>query len=166
MPCGVQADLNERLVSNIIGFLGNQLRKKGTRSIDDQNIHNAILTAAVDGSMMKENKINAVATRLGQRWEAVKSAVLRRIKLDQEEEEKAIEIDEGGPGQPKLSVWKQLKRSTRCDKYELPGLYAFCHDETYFRFSSRRSEPLREHTALRECARRSHCSAAPWCASA
>ena len=77
------------------------------------------------------------------RWEAVKRAVLRRVKLDEEEKDVDEQQQDG-------SVWTRLARSTRCDKYELPGLYAFCHDETFFRFSSRRSEPLREHVGMRK----------------
>jgi hypothetical protein len=68
--------------------------------------------------------------------------VLRRVKLDEEERECAEESNGAS--------WKRIPRSTRCDAYELPGLYAFCHDENFFRFSSRRSEPLREHVDVGE----------------
>ena len=68
----------------------------------------------------------------------VKSAVLRRVKIDMEETETTH------------GIWTQRKRSVRSDKYELPGFYAFCHDELFFRFISSRSQPLREHTGVGE----------------
>ena len=131
-------ELDERLIQNVIKFFEDHLRTRGNRHAEDQNIHDAILAALVDRDMESEKLINTVATCLGVRWDTVKRAVLRRMKLDDEETEKV----EG--------AWTRRKRSTRCDRYELPGLYAFCHDETIFRFSSRRSEPLREHVDVRE----------------
>ena len=138
-----RAEIDHRVVVNLIAFLGDHLRTKGTRHAEDQNTHDAILTALVDAQMAEDKLITAVARLLGVRWEAVKRAVLRRVKLDEEEKD----VDEQ---QPDGSVWTRVARSTRCDKYELPGLYAFCHDETFFRFSSRRSEPLREHIGMRK----------------
>mmetsp|Transcript_14561 Transcript_14561/g.34487 ORF Transcript_14561/g.34487 Transcript_14561/m.34487 type:complete len:174 (-) Transcript_14561:356-877(-) len=82
--------------------------------------------------------INAVAVMFGVRWDAVKNAVVRRIKIDDEETEKH------GP------IWTIIPRSKRCDAYELKGLNLMCHDDNIFRFSSRRSEPLREHVGVGE----------------
>jgi len=82
--------------------------------------------------------VNAVAELLGVRWHAVKQAVLHRMKIDDEESERVV------------GVWQQRVRSMRCDAYVLPGLYAFCHDENFFRFASRFSEPLREHVDVGE----------------
>ena len=70
-----------------------------------------------------------------------RDAVLRRMKLDDEE----LERPESG------GSWQRCARSKRCDCYRLPGLNLFCHDERLFRFSSRpRSEPLREHINMGE----------------
>ena len=69
----------------MITFLGDHLRTKGTRGAEDQNILNAILVALVDGQMVEDKIMNTVAELLGVRWRAVKSAVLRRVKLDDEE---------------------------------------------------------------------------------
>lgn len=125
----------------MITFLGDHLRTKGTRGAEDQNILNAILVALVDGQMVEDKMINAVATLLGARWHAVKSAVLRRVKIDDEERQ-------GTHG-----IWMRTPRSERVDKYVLQGFYLFQHDENYFRFSSRKSEPMREHIGLREHSR-------------
>jgi len=132
--------LNERLVGSIIKFLTDHLPSKGsgTRHAGDQNIHDAILTALVDENMVEDRLISRVAKLLGVRWEAVKRAVLRRVKIDMEETETTH------------GIWTQRKRSVRSDKYELPGFYAFCHDELFFRFISSRSQPLREHTGVGE----------------
>jgi hypothetical protein len=146
-----ELELDERFVRNIIDFFANHLATKGTRYAEDQNLHNGLLTAMVDGGMAEENLILAVAKRLGRRWDAVKAAILRRIKLDEEEKE-------GGEG-----IWQQHSRSTRCDMYELPGLYAFCHNEEFFRFVSSRSEPLREHVGLREYKVRAAAKPTVWC---
>ena len=135
-----QAELTERVVSSIIKFLADHLPSQGsdTRHAGDQNIHDAILTALVDENMVEDRLISRVAKLLGVRWEAVKRAVLRRVKIDKEETETTH------------GIWTQRKRSVRSDKYELPGFYAFCHDELFFRFISSRSQPLREHTGVGE----------------
>lgn len=133
-------ELNARLIDNVLDFFYNHLRSKGTRHAEDQNIRDAILAALVDEQMVEDKMINAVATLLGVRWEAVKLAVLCRMKLDDEESEKQL------PG----GVWTQRKRSVLSDKYRLPGLYAFCNDEMFFRFVSSGSQPLREHTGVGE----------------
>ena len=135
-----QIELNARLIDNVLDFFYNHLRSKGTRHAEDQNIRDAILAALVDEQMVEDKMINAVATLLGVRWEAVKLAVLCRMKLDDEESEKQL------PG----GVWTQRKRSVLSDKYRLPGLYAFCNDEMFFRFVSSGSQPLREHTGVDE----------------
>lgn len=139
-PC---AQLNDRLIENVIKFLGDHLRTKGTRGAEDQNILNAILVALVDGQMMEDKMINAISSLLGVRWHAVKSAMLRRIKLDDEE---TAGTEKGAGG----TTWTRIPRSERCDKYTLQGFYLFQHDEKYFRFSSRKSEPMREHIGLRK----------------
>jgi hypothetical protein len=146
---GVKLKLPDRLLRNFVAFLTGHLRTKGTRHAEDQNIHDALLTAMVDGSMIKDELINAVATFLGQRWHAVKDAVIRRMKIDAEETEL------------KHGVWTRRAREKRCDGYELPGFHAFQHDETIFRFSSRHSEPLRLHVGLREYEVRPPSAAAP-----
>tara|TARA_B100000795_G_scaffold166899_1_gene125581 strand:- start:610 stop:1071 length:462 start_codon:yes stop_codon:yes gene_type:complete len=92
----------------------------------------------VDEDLAHDEMINAVAVMFGVRWDAVKNAVVRRIKIDDEETEKH------GP------IWTIIPRSKRCDAYELKGLNLMCHDDNIFRFSSRRSEPLREHVGVGE----------------
>ena len=133
-----ELELNERCLDNVVTFLKNHLSTKGTRHAEDQNVHDAILTALVDEKMVEDKLINAVAKLVGARWEAIKRAVLRRAKLNDEETEKTH------------GNWTRVPRSKRCDEYELPGLYAMCHDDEIFRFCSRRSTPLREHVGLRE----------------
>ena len=44
-----RAEIDHRVVVNLIAFLGDHLRTKGTRHAEDQNIHDAVLTALVDG---------------------------------------------------------------------------------------------------------------------
>mmetsp|Transcript_41794 Transcript_41794/g.115217 ORF Transcript_41794/g.115217 Transcript_41794/m.115217 type:complete len:258 (+) Transcript_41794:793-1566(+) len=109
-----------------------------TVTTQDQNIHDAILVSLVDSAILGDRMVNAVAELLGVRWHAVKQAVLHRMKIDDEESERVV------------GVWQQRVRSMRCDAYVLPGLYAFCHDENFFRFASRFSEPLREHVDVGE----------------
>ena len=48
--------MNERLVGSIIKFLTDHLPSQGsgTRHAGDQNIHDAILTALVDGKMAED----------------------------------------------------------------------------------------------------------------
>ena len=64
--------------------------------------------------------------------------MVRRIKVEDEEVERQV------------GLWTQRKRSSRSDKYKLPGFNAFCHDEDFFRFDSGRSQPLREHIGVGE----------------
>lgn len=132
-------ETNARIINNLISFLSEHLDTTGTRHTADQNIHDALLVAIVDGDMIEDRMINALAEMLGVRWHAIKRAVLTRMKLDDEMVEKKVD-----------SVWTQRKREVRSDKYKLPGFYAFCHDEMFFRFSSRRSEPLRNHIGVGE----------------
>lgn len=87
----------------------------------------------VDGQMIEDKLINAVAQEFGERWAAVKSAVLHRLKLDDEATEK------------KHGIWTRRARADRCDKYQLPGLNLLCHDERFCRFASGHSKPLRKH---------------------
>ena len=147
---GSNAEMNERFVGNLVSFIKSHLRTRGTRHAEDQNVLNALLVAVVDSNVIEDKLINAVAKVFDVRWEAVKRAVLRRAKLDDEE---AAPSSDG--------IWTRVPRSVRIDKYELPGFYEFCHDETFFRFSSRRSEPLREHTAFRAFKVRAHTRSRP-----
>eukprot|EP00966_Prymnesium_polylepis_P290343 6706807-Prymnesium_polylepis.1 len=62
----------------MVEFVYEQLGTKGTRHAEDQNAHDMILTAAVDGKMEEDKLINAVAKLFGVPWTAVKRAVLRR----------------------------------------------------------------------------------------
>ena len=104
-------------------------------------MHDAILTAVVDGKMMEDKLILAVSKFLGVAWAAVKRAVERRVKMEDEDVERTEVSPTGG-------FWQRVKRSTRCDKYELPGFIQFQHNELFFRFSSRRSTPLRKWVAV------------------
>ena len=135
--------LMTRLVDNAVTFFADHLVTRGSRTAADQNIFDAILAALVDPDMAAEQMINSVAGLLGVRWAAVKTAVETRLKLDQSklEEEETVRS---------VGIWQQKKRSERSDKYKLPGFYAFQHDETFFRFSSRRSSPLRLHVGVKE----------------
>ena len=128
-----KSSLTSRCVDNVIDFLCNELSTAGTRHTADQNLHDGILTALVDSNMEEDRLIAPVAKLFGQRWHAIKRAVERRLKIREEETERK------GP------VWTQRKRSERFDKFKLPGFYKFCHDEEFFKFSSRHSAPLREH---------------------
>jgi hypothetical protein len=139
-----EVELTERGVRNVATFFANHLRTKGTRHAEDQNVHDAILTAFVDEKMLEDKLINAVANLLGARWHAVKDAVERRMKID-------CELSEHTHG-----VWTRVAREERCDKYKLPGFYEYCHDENIFRFSSRHPEPLRNHVALNKYEVRPH----------
>ena len=131
-------ELKERCIDNFIDFIRENLSATGTRHAEDQNVLDALLTAVVDVDMIKDRLISAVAKLIGARWEAVKSAVLTRLKLNDEKRE-------GTDG-----IWTRRARETRCDKYELQGFYEFCHDETFFKFSSRHSVPLRKHIDVGE----------------
>ena len=133
-----ELSLNDRCIRNVTDFFGGHLGSKGTRHAEDQNVLDALLTAVVDGDMLKDRLIDAVAKLLGANWHAVKRAVLTRLKLDDE----MHECTDG--------VWTRRQREVRSDKYKLPGFYAFCHDDRFFRFSSRRSEPLRNHIGVGE----------------
>ena len=130
--------LEDRLILNLVRFLTEHLSTKGTRHAEDQNIHDALLTAMVDGAMIEDELINAVATLLGQRWHSIRNAIARRMKIEAEK----TELRHG--------VWIRRARAERCDKFELQGFYLFCHDGTIFRFSSRHSEPLRKHVDVGE----------------
>ena len=74
-----ESELDGRLVRNLTAFLGTHLSTKGTRHAEDQNVHNALLVALVDGEMLKDRLISAVAKLLGVRWEAVKCARLPHL---------------------------------------------------------------------------------------
>ena len=78
---------------------------------------NAILVTLVDEQMVEDCMVKAVADLLGVRWHVVKAAVLRRIKLDDEEAER-----------PESGAWQRVPRSTRCecDNYALRG-YVCAH---------------------------------------
>ena len=130
--------LNARHVQNVADFMARHLTTRGTRHGEDQNIYNALLVALVDGSMADDKLINAVANTFGARWHAVKAAVVTRLKLDDE-------LTEGRHG-----IWTRRKREVRSDKYQLPGLNALCHDDEFFKFSSRHSQPLRKHIGFHE----------------
>ena len=130
--------LDERLVANVVSLIAARFQTRGTRHASDQNALEAILVALVDEKLAQDRLITAVAELLGVQWHAVKRAIERRAKIMSEEIEQ------------KNGIWTQHPRSTRCDKYELPGFYEFQHDETFFRFVSSRSTPLREHIGLRE----------------
>ena len=67
---------------------------------------------------MEDKLITTVARLLGVRWQAVKHAVLRRVKLDEEEKEVDEQQHDG-------SVWTRLARSTRYDKS------TSCHGSTH-----------------------------------
>jgi hypothetical protein len=141
--------INERIVGNLVEFTCEQLSTKGTRHAEDQNAHDVILTAAVDGRMDKDRLIRTVSKLFGVPWAAVKRAVLRRVKLNDEKiartETWGASEDRSVGGRLWGGVWQRVLRSIRCDKYDLPGFVAFMHDEEIFRFSSRHSEPLRKH---------------------
>ena len=100
-----QLELSDRIILNLISFFGSHLTTAGTRGAEDQNIYDAILAALVDGHMTQDKTINAAATLLGVRWHAVKTAVLRRVKLDDEE----TRASDG--------IWTRRPRSERVDKY-------------------------------------------------
>ena len=136
-----RVELPERALGNVVSFIYTHFSTEGTRHAEDQNAHDVILTAVVDGMLEKDRLIDAFAKMLGVSWAAVKRAILRRVKRDDEALERT-EFD------PRGSSWKRVVRSTRCDKYELPGFIAFMHDDTIFRFCSRRSTPLRKHIAI------------------
>jgi hypothetical protein len=127
--------LSERCIQNVVDLLGDKLATSGTRHAADQNLHDGILTALVDPQMEEDKLINPIAKLFGVSWHAVKRAVERRLKIDAEETERRVD-----------AVWTQRKRSERFDKFKLPGFYKFCHHEDFFKFSSRHSAPLREHT--------------------
>ena len=131
-------DLKERCIENLIDFIRGHLSATGTRHAEDQNVLDALLTAVVDGEMINDRLVTAVAKLIGARWEAVKRAVLTRLKLDDENDERV----EGG--------WQRRARSTRFDKFELPGMAMFCHDESIFKFASGRSAPMRKHVDVGE----------------
>ena len=139
-------NLDARLVQNVVDFMAKHLPTKGTRHGEDQNIYNALLVALVDGSMVDDKLISAVAKVFGARWHAVKAAVVTRLKLDDE-------LTEGQHG-----IWTRRKREVRSDMYQLPGLNAMCHNEEFFKFSSRHSQPLRKHVGFREYEVRSRLS--------
>ena len=56
-------------------FFRRHLRTKGTRYAEDQNVHDALLTAVVDGKMREDRLIEAVAKVFGARWPAVAAAI-------------------------------------------------------------------------------------------
>ena len=124
--------LRDRCFDNFIRFLNQRLSASGTRHAEDQNVLDALLTAHVDGDMIQDRLINAVANMFGARWHAIKRAVLTRLKTDDE-------MREGGTD----GVWTRRPRDIRGDKYELMGFYLFMHDETFFKFSSRHQVPVR-----------------------
>jgi hypothetical protein len=131
-------ELRARCIENLIEFIRGHLSTTGTRHAEDQNVLDALLTAVVDGEMINDRLVTAVAKLIGARWEAVRRAVLTRLKLDDEN----VERIEGG--------WKRRARSTRFDKFELPGMAMFCHDESIFKFASGRSVPMRKHVDVGE----------------
>ena len=135
---GLAVPLESRLVGNMIKFMCNHLSTTGTRYAEDQNILDALLVAVVDEDMMEDRMVKTVATLLGQRWHAVKAAIVERAKRDAEQ----TELRHG--------FWVRRKREVREDKFKLPGFYLFQHDPYFFRFSSRRSEPLRNHIGVGE----------------
>jgi hypothetical protein len=149
---GVAVPLESRLVGNMIKFMCDHLSTKGTRYAEDQNILDALLMSLVDEDMLEDRSIKAVATLLGQRWQAVKAAIVERAKRDAEQ----TELRHG--------FWVRRKREVREDKFKLPGFYLFQHDGRFFKFSSRRSEPLRNHIGIGEYeVRRSRQAALPRC---
>ena len=127
-------ELKGRCFDNFVDFLSNHFATKGTRHGTDQNLLNGLLTSVVDGKMVKDRLIDSVARLLGQNWHAVRDAIVRRLKMDDELREGRVD-----------AAWTQVSRADRCDMYKLPGFYAFCHDDDFFKFSSRHSEPLRNH---------------------
>ena len=134
-----KSSLTDRCITNIIKLLRERLGTAGTRHAADQNLHDGILTALVDPAMEQDRLIEPVAKLFGVNWHAVKRAVERRLKINDEESEGKVN-----------AVWTQRKRSERWDKFKLPGFYKFCHDEEFFKFSSRHSKPLREHVDVGE----------------
>ena len=87
------AGLHERVIENMVAFVSNRLGTKGTRHGEDQNIHDALLAAAVDGKMVADRQISAMANLFGVPWAAIKCAVVRRVTIDDEE----IEREETSP---------------------------------------------------------------------
>ena len=126
------------MIDNLFTFFSDHFGTMGTRHGEDQNVVDAVLTMLVDKDMVEDRLIKAAAELIGQRWHTIKAAVVRRAKVDSEEAE-------GRHG-----VWTRRARSSRCDKFDLPGLNAFCHDDNFFKFSSRHSQPMRKHIGLRE----------------
>ena len=134
-------ELPQRLLDNLVTFVSDRLGTEGTRHGEDQNVHNAILTAVMDGKMLEDKLIAAVAKMLDVAWAVAKRAIERRVKMEDEDVERS-------EASPSGATWHRVKRATRCDEYELPGFIQFQHDETFFRFSSRRSTPLRKWVAV------------------
>ena len=133
-----ELSLNDRCIRNVTDFFGGHLGSKGTRHAENQNVHDALLTAVVDGKMKEDRLILAVSKLFGAGWRAVEAAVLRRVKLDDE----CIERTEG--------VWQRRSRAKRCDAFKLPGFLLMQHDEELFRFDSGHSTPMRKHIGYRE----------------
>ena len=79
-----ELSLNDRCIRNVTDFFGGHLGSKGTRHAENQNVHDALLTAVVDGKMKEDRLILAVSKLFGAGWRAVEAAVLRRVKLDDE----------------------------------------------------------------------------------
>eukprot|EP00966_Prymnesium_polylepis_P208386 4827467-Prymnesium_polylepis.1 len=66
----IDAQINDRVIDNVISFFSRHLKATGTRHAADQNIHDALLTALVDEKMQEDRLITAVAKLFGVRWHA------------------------------------------------------------------------------------------------